>query len=166
MNGATKFILCVLAVPVAIVAVPIAMMWHNHVFDEDYSYTARRDVHLIVDSPEVERLLGEDGANVAEEQLYGSVPKRIEEYVELHQHPERYAPKHIAFLNIIAKQPAEAVPLGSHARALKTSHAHCQRTPVPSSDIYAYFRVTTGPLKNREGWACMSGDFAPTLIWP
>ena len=145
MNGATKFMLCVLAVPVAIVAVPIAAMWHNHVFDEDYSYTARRDVHFIVDTPEVQRLLSEEGA------------KWI-------QRPERHTRRHIEFLNAMARVSTEMVPEGSHARALKTSPSPCGQAPY--SDIYAEFIVTTGDKKNHRGWACMSGDFAPTLNAP
>jgi len=145
VSGGAKFILCVLAVLAAIVAVPIAMLWHNHVFDEDYSYIARRDVHFIVDSPEVQRLLSEEGAKWV-------------------QRPERHTPRHIEFLNAMARVPTEMVPEGSHARVLKTSPSPCGQAPY--SDNYAEFMVTTGDKKNHKGWACMSGDFAPALMWP
>ena len=161
MRRGTKFVFFVLAV----LAVPIAMLWRWLTFDEDYSYTARPDVQLILDSPEVQHLLNEEGANVTEREAYGTV-RGIAEQIESFQHPERYAPKHIEFLNDFAVQPAEAVPEGSHARALKTSRAPCGRIPLPFSDIYAYFRITTGPMKNHQGWACMSGDFAPMPVAP
>jgi hypothetical protein len=120
-------------------------------------------VQLILDSPEVQFLLSEEGANVAEKETSSSV-RPIKEYVEFVQHPERYIPKHLEFLAAIDKQASEVVPQGSHARALRSSKAPCGR--IPLSDIYAVFRITTGPMKNHQGWACMSSDFAPALVVP
>lgn len=140
-----------------------AMLRHDPLFDENYRYTARKDVQLILDGPEVQRLLSEESGNIADREASSSL-RPIDEMIEFHQHPERYIPKHLEFLRAINAQPAEMVPEGSHARVLKSSKAQCGR--IPDSDIYAYFRVTTGPMKSREGWACMSGDFAPVLVWP
>lgn len=95
------------------------MVAHD-VFDDDYSYTARRDAQLILDTAEVQRLLAEEGANIAEREALASALKRgegVEAIIEFNQHPERHAPKHLDFLRSIARQPAEGVPEGSRSRA-------------------------------------------------
>ena len=149
-----------------ILVLPIAMCWRSPLFNKNYSYRALHDVQLIVDSPEVQRLLTEETGNIAEKDVINSimVTQSPNALIELSQHPERLLPKHFEFLRAMARQSAEMVPKGTYARALKASKTPCGR--IPGSRPYAMFRITDGPMKGHTGWACMSGDFSPTFGGP
>src|SRR5450432_2911155 len=96
-----------------ILMLPIAMCWRSPMF-HDGSIT-KRDVHLVIDNPEVRRLLREEGANVADRQAFYSVRQKafdsagVEAMSEFVQHPDQHIPKHFEFLGAIARQPAEIV---------------------------------------------------------
>ncbi len=146
-----------------VLTLPIAMCWRSPLFNRNYGYQARHNVQLIVDSPEVQRLLSEEASNMAEKDVVRSTMVTLSPntLMELAQHPERLFPKHFEFLHALAEQPAETIPKGSYARALKTSKAPCGR--IPASAVYALFRITDGPKKGHQGWACQSSDFSPTF---
>ena len=105
MSRGAKFVLSVLVV----LAIPITMCWRTHVFDEDWAYTARRDVQLVQDTPEVQQLFNDEGDNIAERAAYSSAV-RVEDQIEFFQHPERHAPKHLEFLSAIPRNWRKRFP--------------------------------------------------------
>jgi hypothetical protein len=160
MRCPTKFLF--LLGGLVILVLPITMCWRSPLFNENYGYATRQDSRLILETPESERLLIDEGNNVAEKGAFFAAQKQGNEAVfEFVQHPEQHIPKHLEFLRAIARQAAEAVPKGTHARFLKGSGAPCGY--IPDSSIYAKFRITDGPMKGHEGWACTSSDFSPTF---
>jgi hypothetical protein len=76
---------------------------------------------------------------------------------ELFLHPERFIPKRFAFLERMRRQPvASAVARSSYIRFLKRTKASCDDDLVlPQNRIYVRIRITSGPSKGQEGWACM-----------
>jgi len=157
-------------VGLAILILPIAMCWRSPLFNKNYAYIARQNSRLILDSPEVQNLLNGEGRNVAEREAFYSLKEAaldlagIERMSEFVQHPEQHMPKHFEFLGAIARQPAEVVPKGSSARFLSGSNAPCGH--LPDSNIYAKFRITSGPMKDSEGWACNVSEIGPVFGGP
>jgi hypothetical protein len=156
MRHRTKFLMA----GVALLVLPIVMCWRSPLFGD--GYMARKDVRLVMDNPEVQRLLGEEETNLAERESF--ISAGIEARSEFVRHPEQHIPKHFEFFGAIARQPTEEVPKGSYARFLRGSKAPCGIRP--DSNVYVKFKITTGPMKEHEGWACNVNDIGPTVAMP
>jgi hypothetical protein len=155
-------VLAALAVATAVVA-----WW---VFSPSHAYyirdTGAEPVVLVTDSSEVRRLIALEEAHAPEEIKAGEA--LLQQYeplaiVERRQHPERYFPEHSRFLDALAHQPSVKAPVGSYARLLEMSHAKCCADPSLSGE-YAKVRLTSGPLRGREGWLCYRRDLAPSVL--
>jgi hypothetical protein len=148
-------------------AVGIAAWW---VFSPTHAYyirdTGTEPVLLIADSSEVRHLIAREEAHAPEEVKVGEA--LLQQYeplavVERREHPERYFPEHIRFLDALTHQPHVTAPAGSYARLLEMSHAKCNSDPSLSGE-YAKVRLTSGPMRGREGWLCYWRDLTPTIL--
>jgi hypothetical protein len=66
-------------------------------------------------------------------------------------------------LDAMARQPGVLVAGEQYFRILEQSSVGCADDPITTSN-FLRVRVTTGPSKGLEGWAC-SRDVQPTGQW-
>ncbi len=123
-------------------------------------------MRIILDSPEVRGLIAsQEMSEVAEWQNVQRIVREANSArrrqgpldEELALHPERYIPKRLAFAEAMKRQPTvQAVAQNSYCRFLQRSRASCLNQPIPAGDHhYVRIRITSGPSKGQEGWACM-----------
>jgi hypothetical protein len=72
----------------------------------------------------------------------------------------------LQFFNAVRDQPGVVVLESPYARELELSKAHCEPNSSSPPGRLARIRITTGPLKGKEGWVCQHHDIAPTLAMP
>ncbi len=121
-------------------------------------------VKLVTDGAEVRTLMGEQERrapsedSLAEEALQrGGYPTGV----DMRLHPEKYNPGRVQFIDSMKHLPAVAVPAGSYARFLEQSKAKCEVVSYYNA-MYVKVRITTGPKRGVEGWACF-GEVSPTF---
>jgi hypothetical protein len=86
--------------------------------------------------------------------------EQIQLMVEADRHPERYLTDRIRLIDSIGQQPGLLVTGQQYFRLLEQSDVGCDLSLIHSAN-YVRVRVTTGPLKEREGWSC-DLDVQPT----
>ena len=118
---------------------------------------------LVADSAEVRHLLAEAANRETEtDRLRRELPDQqlIQLTIDMREHPERYMVERRKLLDTMGRQPGVFVTGEQYFRILEQSPAGCADDPVTTSN-YLRVRVTTGPSKGSEGWAC-SRDVQPT----
>ncbi len=80
---------------------------------------------------------------------------------DLHDHPERYIPERIAFIEALARARTVTVPAGSYCKILEKSEAICSRVPL-YNPVYYKVVITSGPSRGQVGWTC---DLHFTTSW-
>jgi len=156
-NG-TRIVLLASIVVSAIVAAGCTL------FDPDYAYVTREDstVRLVADSRAVRGLLTEAAmrdAALNRSQQNASAEERSRLTLEMQQ-PSAQRRQLISAM----AQLGGVVVTGKHYfRELEQSTAGCDIYPI-SSATYVRVRVTTGPSKGSQGWAC-SRDVQPVGAW-
>lgn len=138
--------------------VTVAIQIGCRALDPDYAYRTRpySVTRLTLDSPGVRRLLAAAGAREKEENEYWrgqNQEAQLQQIEDMELHPERYMVERSKLLNAMAQQPGFEVTGEQYFREIDQSDAGCAKEPASSSN-YVLVRVTTGPLKGREGWAC------------
>ena len=135
---------------------------------------ARRQVRLVSDSPEVRRLIAEqeafqlqekteidrfhaDSASLEQKWFRDANLEALRQLRELGQHPDRYIPERIAFLDAMARAPGVTVSGESYCRIINRSKAMCDRHPGPNP-TYFKVRISIRPSKGQEGWGCLGED--------
>lgn len=121
---------------------------------------------LVTDSAEVRHLL-DDGAKSPETATRLMQERTREEgaalVAEMLEHPERYMRERKALLGAMDRQAGVIVTGQQYFRVLEQSEARCANDPLGTAE-FIRVRVTTGPVKRAEGWACMR-DLQPTGDW-
>jgi hypothetical protein len=106
--------------------------------DPNYAYATKDDlhptVHLVRDTPEVRALLATAAS-----------PKT--------------APT-AQLLGAMAREPGVEIPGGSYARLVEFSQAQCEDF---NRFHFMKVRITSGPRRGAEGWACFMIDVSPTF---
>jgi hypothetical protein len=137
-------------------------------FDPAYACITRPGsiTKLVADSPEVRRLLT-DAATLEAEKLRSRRalpdPEQLQLTIDMRAHPEQYMAERRKLLETMAQQPGVLVTGEQYFRILEQSPAGCADDPVTTSS-YLRVRVSTGPSKGSEGWAC-SRDVQPRGQW-
>jgi hypothetical protein len=130
-----------------------------------YGNSPNAQVLLLYDSPEVRRLLADENAREGEINRFWRDKHTQEEGVkrihDMARHPEQYPPGRSKFLEDMAKMTGFYVPSKSYCRILEGSESKCGRLPIETA-VYMLVRVTTGPLRGKQGWVCSSN--APQLF--
>jgi len=72
---------------------------------------------------------------------------------EAQKHPEQYLIERMRLIDSIGRQPGVFVEGQQYYRVPEQSDVGCDLILIHSAN-YVRVRVTTGPLKDREGWAC------------
>jgi hypothetical protein len=121
---------------------------------------------LVADSVEVRRLLaGAAGREAQAERSRRELSndQQVQLMNDMEARPERYMAERRKFLDSMGRQPGVFVAGEQYFRILEQSPAGCADDPVTTSN-YLRVRVTTGPSKGSEGWAC-SRDVQPIGAW-
>ena len=146
-----------------------------------------RNVTLVLDSEHVTKLISQQSSFESQDRLEvhdfmsesvstltelerqrksGKIePALLRRLTDEREHPERYIPERIAFLNAIARTPNKTIPPNSYCRILQRSAAICSRIPQ-DNPYYVKVRITSGPAKGQEGWGCLGNDIYVTHMWP
>lgn len=132
-------------------------------FDPDYAYisTSELTTHLVLDSPSVERLLDRDDLISGKDWPHHTDQERLRGYQYVQEHVEEFRAERHVLLAAMANQPGFTVEGRQSFRLLRESSASCEPSGQSSSSIFILVRVSTGPSKGAEGWACTK-DVAPT----
>lgn len=149
---------------VAAVIICIAAYLYYRIFDPDIQEMTGRDIRLVLDSDEIQRLVAQQSAFEPQERI------------EVHRHfaagspstereIEKFIPERITFLKTMGRAPTVAVPAKSYCRVLQRSNAVCSPRPI-ENPTYIRVRITSGPLKGREGWGCEGDGLFRTVITP
>jgi hypothetical protein len=148
----------------------VLCLGHASCIDPDRLSITREgsETRLIDGSPEVDRLLSIQKARdtVADLMWKKQVNKEeaMKRFLDSLVNPERYAPGRKKFLLAMSQQPGILVPEKTYVRVLAGSGAECG--PIPGhSFTFVRVRVTSGPLRGREGWVCQ-GDVGGTFAMP
>ena len=116
-----------------------------------------RETRLVNDSPEVERMLSIRKVRDTEAEKLWSKHLNREEATnrvsDAQVNPEHYAPGRKEFLMAMSQEPGVLVPEKTYVRVLAGSGAMCNLEPVYTF-TFVKVRITSGPLRGREGWAC------------
>ncbi len=153
-------------------------------FNPNYAAITQRgrQVHLILDSVEVQRLVSKQSAfrlqerseidrftresiQRAEKLRHDQSDEALLQLRALEQHPELYIPEQLAFLDAMAKAPGVIVPGKSHCRIIAHSEAICSRHPQ-QNPTYVKVRVTDGPSKGQIGWGCLGDGIQLNVAMP
>jgi hypothetical protein len=132
--------------------------------DPDYASVTRENsiTKLVADSPGVRKLLNEAAEHDAT--VKRSLKERPAEKQDLLiQELQKPSAQRRQLLDAISGQTGVVVTGKQYFRELERSTAGCDIYPI-SSATYVRVRVSTGPSKGREGWAC-SRDVQPTGAW-
>jgi hypothetical protein len=117
------------------------------------------EVHIVSDSPKVQHLVSSQEEHDAAELrwLRGEHPPGQPEPIE--EKSDARSLHH--FLDQMAAEPGFSVRGNTPCRMLKISAARCSRY---RRDTWTYVkvRITAGPERGREGWACSVVDVAST----
>lgn len=123
------------------------------------------EVQLISDSPDVQLLILAQEKSDAIELRWLKESRAHDERVrgveDRRQHPERYAPTLLSFLEAMAAKPAIAVRGGTTCRLVERSQARCTPDPL-DTHAYVKIRITEGPKRGQQGWACEVRDVVLT----
>ncbi len=120
------------------------------------------ETKLVADSAEVRRLLSEAASREEKtKRLRLQLPEDqfTKLRLDMEVHPERYMSERNALFAAMGRQPSVTVVGQQYFRCLEASPAGCAKDPSTTSN-YMRVRVTTGPSKGAEGWAC-SRDVQP-----
>ncbi len=124
------------------------------------------EVQLISDSPEVQRLILAQEKSDATELRWLKESQAHDERVrgvqDRRRNPGRYAPTLLSFLESMAAMPAFPVRGGTTCRLLERSQARCTPNPL-DTHAYVKVRITGGPERGEQGWACEVRDVVPTI---
>lgn len=121
---------------------------------------------LVADSPEVRRLLAAAPSRDMERDNFQkgrTQEEQIQLNLEMTKHPEQYLADRMSLIDSIGRQRGVLVEGQQYFRVLEQSDVGCDLIPIHSA-VYIRVRVTTGPHKDREGWAC-DLDVQPTGAW-
>jgi hypothetical protein len=120
----------------------------------------------VADSPQVRRLLSEAANLEAEKHRSRQAlpdPQQVQLTIDMRAHPKRYMAERSKLIETMAQQAGILVTGEQYFRILEESPAGCADDPVTTSN-YLRVRVSTGPSKGSEGWAC-SRDVQPRGQW-
>jgi len=98
-----------------------------------------------------------DSASLEQKWFRDANLEALRQLRELGQHPDRYIPERIAFLDAMARAPGVTVSGESYCRIINRSKAMCDRHPGPNP-TYFKVRISSGPSKGQEGWGCLGED--------
>ena len=90
-------------------------------------------------------------------------PQQVQLTIDMRAHPKRYMAERSKLIETMAQQAGILVTGEQYFRILEESPAGCADDPVTTSN-YLRVRVSTGPSKGSEGWAC-SRDVQPRGQW-
>ena len=125
-------------------------------------------VPLAENSSEVEHLLsGQKGHDIEMEQFRGVKQSAADAAERIHvmaTDPDHYSPGRKEFLLAMARQSGVLVPGNSYVRLLQSSGVRCN-LDTTFSTTFIKVRITSGPLKGREGWVC-EDDIQRTVALP
>jgi hypothetical protein len=151
---------CVIFGSVGIVGCGAILTENDYVIRGNTPGTA---IKLIRDSPEVRELIALEETQAPAE-VHGGEALLLKSgavaIVERRQHPERYFPEHVKFVEAMTHQVGPMAPVGSYARVLERSHAKCERDPSLSAEYWKVM-VKDGPMRGEEGWLCYLKDLFP-----
>jgi len=123
--------------------------------------SANAKLHIVLDSPDVRRLLVEQGTlDKAGDALW---EKKERPVIDMWEHPEKYAARRSQFLQNMASQPGLTLPNGTYLWTSEKSNAKCFLDGV-STTVFQKVRITGWPHHGREGWTC--GPLAPFVVVP
>ena len=149
-NGVTRLLL---------IALPMLTVAGCRALDPDYAFATRADstTRLVRDSPEVRRLLEQAGSHdlVAGRMWAGRTEQeRVQLESDIRSHPDKFMAERRALFDDMAGRPGVTVIGAQYFRLLHESATVCDPYVPIASDVYVLVRVTTGPAKGAEGWAC------------
>jgi len=122
---------------------------------------ANAKLNIVLDSPEVRRLLLEQGTlDKAGDALWENKERPV---IDMWEHPEKYATGRSKFLQKMANQRRLALPNGSYLWASEKSSAKCFLDGV-STAVFQKVRITGWRHHGAEGWTC--GPVAPFVDVP
>lgn len=123
---------------------------------------------LVQDNTMVERMLALQRIQDAEiEQFWKakhSKEEGIQRVTDMQANPTHYTPGRKEFLSSMSQQPGVFIPEKTYLRLIEGSGAHCNANPLFTT-TYIKVRITSGPLRGREGWAC-EDSIARTVPMP
>lgn len=135
---------------------------------------AATDLHIVLDSPKVRRLLLESSRRDKAAEKYGNEKQSKEQGVRLAEdtrdHPDKYTGGRSEFLQVIANEPGLTLPKGTYLWEAITgpwtseeSYAKCYPDAF-STGVFKKVRVVGWRFHDKEGWAC--GAVRPLLGVP
>jgi hypothetical protein len=122
---------------------------------------------LVQDSPKVGRLLEQAWRHnlVAGEMWAGRTEQEVVQLeYDINTHRDKYMTERRTLFAYMARQPGIIVTGKQYFRLLRQSATVCDPYGPIASDVYVLVRVTTGPAKGAEGWAC-DRDVQPVGYW-
>ena len=127
--------------------------------DPNYAYRTGENstTRLILNSEQVQQLLLKAATRdlvAGQVRWERTEQERIQLEFDVEKHPDKYAAEREAVSETLAQQPGVTVIGKQYFRLLRDSVAPCDLSGRISSDTYILVRVTTGPAKGVEGWAC------------
>ncbi len=120
---------------------------------------SKQPITVVIDSPEIRRLIGDQEKAQAEEDRFWREPhtreagtQRISDMIN---HPYDFPSGREEFLDAMAKAPALTVERKTHAKVLEVSKARC----LPGVTTTTFVRVSLDgkkPPSGTEVWVCLS----------
>lgn len=153
---------------VLLMAIPVLALAGCRALDPRYAYvTGESTPRLVRDSPEVRRLLEQAWRHnlVAGELWVGRTEQEVVQLeYDINTQRDKYMTERRALFADMARQPGITVTGKQYFRLLRESATVCDPFGPIASDVYVLVRVTTGPAKGAEGWAC-NRDVQPVGYW-
>jgi hypothetical protein len=119
--------------------------------------TSKTAAMLLVDTPEVRRLLAEEDKREEEMNRFYREPhtqqERIQHMLDIMKHPEQYPPGRMEFLKAMSQMPGAFVAGGSYCDLIERSKSTCGPSDVYTTK-YVLVQVKTGRGKGQRGWIC------------
>jgi hypothetical protein len=124
------------------------------------------EVQIISDSPEVQLLIlaqeKSDATELSWLKKSQAHDERARGVQDRRRDPGRYAPTLLSFLEAMAAKPSLPVRGGTRCRLLERSQARCTPNPLDTR-AYVKVRITEGPERGQQGWACEVRDVVSTI---
>jgi hypothetical protein len=115
-------------------------------------------LHVVLDSPNVRRLLIEQGKpDKAGDTIWEAKKRPI---IDMLEHPEKYIAGRSQFLQKLANEPSLALPEGTYLWTSEKSTTKCNLDAV-STTVFEKVRVVGWRNHGKEGWTC--GPARPLL---
>ena len=121
-------------------------------------------VTVVLDSPEVRRLIAEQEMGQAEIDRFWREKHTNEEarhrIEDMSKHPDEYPRGRADFFRDMQKSVAITLPGNTHAEVMEVSTARCGRLPFETI-TYVRLKVTKGSSKGLQIWACRNTAHLP-----